>query len=416
MVFMTYPIINIEITKPLTGVQLPEGDNGVGLIIRYQGKPIGFLIEDMPEKKVLNGTELEQLINKNLGVKLLQEKVKRELKLPENLPNFSSLTVAICTKDRPENLARCLNSVIQLQISGDNLLFEIIVVDNAPSDERTKQLVSSLPSVRYTREVKPGLDFARNCALQAASGELLAFLDDDVVVDRQWLKGLKEAWAENPDAGGLTGLVLPYELETEAQILFEKRGGFRRGFEKIRYGKILPGNLYYPCGAGTFGAGCNMTFRREILLKLGGFDEALDTGKPLPGGGDLDIFYRVVRAGYPMVYEPQYLVFHQHRRDLKSLRRQYWTWGLGLMAFVVKSYQQDPENQVLFRGLVKWWFKDMVHQLAGSLLRRHILSPEMILAELWGGIIGLLGEYPRSVKRIEKIRKQFPNESSFILN
>lgn len=159
-----------------------------------------------------------------------------------------------------------------------------------------------------------------------------------------------------------------------------------------------------------------MTFRREILLKLGGFDEALDTGKPLPGGGDLDIFYRVVRAGYPMVYEPQYLVFHQHRRDLKGLRRQYWTWGLGFMAFVVKSYQGDPDKQSLFRGLVKWWFKDMLHQLAGSLLGRHILPPEMIVAELWGGVIGLLGEYPRSLKRIEKIRKQFPNESSLILN
>lgn len=134
----------------------------------------------------------------------------------------------------PENLARCLKSLIPLQTAGDSQLFEIIVVDNAPSDERTKQLVSSLPSVRYTREVKPGLDFARNCALQTATGELLAFLDDDVVVDSQWLKGLQEAWAENPDAGGFTGLVLPYELDTEAQIVFEKRGGFRRGFEKIR--------------------------------------------------------------------------------------------------------------------------------------------------------------------------------------
>jgi hypothetical protein len=53
-----------------------------------------------------------------------------------------------------------------------------------------------------------------------------------------------EAWAENPDAAAFTGLVLPYELATDAQILFEQRGGFRRGFEKIRYGQVLPGNPY----------------------------------------------------------------------------------------------------------------------------------------------------------------------------
>jgi cellulose synthase/poly-beta-1,6-N-acetylglucosamine synthase-like glycosyltransferase len=246
--------------------------------------------------------------------------------------------------------------------------------------------------------------------LQEATGEIIAYLDDDVVVDDQWLKGMVEAWAENPDAGAFTGLVLPYELATEAQILFEKRGGFGRGFEKIHYGQVLPGNPLYPCGAGIFGAGCNMAFRREVLLKVGGFDEALDTGGPLPGGGDLDIFYRVIRAGYPLVYEPKYLVFHQHRRDLAGLRRQYWSWGLGFMAFVVKSYRQDPFQRSKFRRLVWWWFKDQLYQFGMSVIGRHVLPTRMILAELWGGIVGLLGEYPRSLTRIEQIKKQFASD------
>ncbi|MDF5717176.1 MAG: glycosyltransferase [Rhizonema sp. NSF051] len=276
-----------------------------------------------------------------------------------------------------------------------------------PSNELTQELVASLPNICYVRELKPGLDFARNRALHSATGELLAFLDDDVVVDRKWLEGLMEAWAENPDAAAFTGLVLPYELATEAQILFEQRGGFRRGFEKIRYGQVLPGNPLYPCGAGMFGAGCNMAFRRDILLKIGGFDEALDTGAPLPGGGDLDIFYRVIRAGYPLVYEPQYLVFHQHRREGEKLRRQYWTWGLGFMAFVVKSYQSDPSQRSQLRRLIWWWIKDQLKQFKDSLSRRHVLPPTMILAEFWGGIVGLLGEYPRSLRRIEQIRRKF---------
>ncbi|MEG3904683.1 glycosyltransferase [Microcoleus sp. B4-C5] len=406
---MPYPILDIEVTQPLPNLIISEEDTGIALVVRRKDKAVGLIMQPLPPKTVLSPEDLAKIIEREVGIKLLQESIREELTPAENGDPFPPLTVAICTKDRPDNLARCLQHLLKLQtpISGEKLYFEVLVVDNAPSDERTKKLVDSLPGVRYAREPKPGLDFARNRALQEANGELLAFLDDDVTPDRQWLKGLREAWAENPDAGGFTGLVLPYELVTEAQILFESRGGFRRGFEKIRYGQILPYNPLYPCGAGIFGAGCNMAFRRDVLLKLGGFDDALDTGAPLPGGGDLDMFYRVVRAGYPLVYEPRYLVFHQHRREYEKLRRQYWTWGLGFMAFVVKSYQTDPSQRSKLRSLVAWWFANQLNQLQKSVRGCHVLPPSMILAELWGGVVGLFGEYPRSLKLIEKIRQQF---------
>lgn len=402
---MPYSIIDIEVTQPLPTISLSESDTGIALILRRKDKPIGFLMQALPAKSVLTPEDLAQFIAKEAGTKLLQESIRDELITTASLAHFPSLTVAICTKDRPENLARCLQSLLNLQTP--DLKLEILVIDNAPSDERTKELVKSLQSVRYVREPKPGLDFARNRALDSATGELLAFLDDDVVVDRKWLEGLMEAWAENPDAAAFTGLVLPYELATDAQILFEQRGGFRRGFEKIRYGQVLPGNPLHPCGAGIFGAGCNMAFRRELLLKIGGFDDALDTGAPLPGGGDLDIFYRVIRAGYSLVYEPKYLVFHQHRREYEKLRRQYWTWGLGFMAFVVKSYQSDPPQRSQLRRLIRWWVKDQLQQFKQSLMGRHVLPPTMILAELWGGIVGFFGEYSRSLRRVEQIRRQF---------
>jgi GT2 family glycosyltransferase len=280
------------------------------------------------------------------------------------------------------------------------------VIDNAPSDESTKDIVASMHEVRYVQETRPGLDFARNRALCEASGDLIAFLDDDVTVDSGWLSGLVEAWAENMDAAAFTGLVLPFELAYEAQVLFEQRGGFRRGFEKIRYGHSLPGNSVYPCGPGIFGTGCNMAFRRDTLIQLGGFDEALDTGRSLPGGGDLDIFYRIIRAGYTLVYEPNFLVFHEHRHDLTGLRRQYWSWGLGLMAFISKTYRQDRSQRRKLVYLIVWWFQDMVRQLAESLLGRHTLPVGMVWAELWGGVVGLSGEYARSVKRVEQIRAQ----------
>jgi hypothetical protein len=202
--------------------------------------------------------------------------------------------------------------------------------------------------------------------------------------------------------------VLPYELETPAQILFEERGGFRTafgaGFEKIRFGARLAGKARYPVEAGIFGVGANMAFRRDVLLHLGGFDEALDTGAPLPGGGDLDVFYRVVRAGHPLVYEPSCLVFHQHRRELSALRRQYWSWGVGFMAFVAKSYATDPAHRPAQRRAVTEWFKYQGGELKGALRRRQGLQVALTLTEIRGGVVGLFGEYARSQRRVERIR------------
>jgi GT2 family glycosyltransferase len=408
---MSYLIADIEVTQPLPTLVLTEQQTGVALILRRQDRPIGFLLRQLSASAVLPPEKLEQWIVNTAKLKLLQEGMREELVLPPApTAGFPSLTVAICTKDRPQDLARCLASLTKLQQPDATCppRFEILVVDNAPSTEQTHDLIAAMPQVRYTREPKPGLDFARNHAVQQATGELLAFLDDDVVVDRNWLDGLIEAWAENPDAAAFTGQVLPYELETEAQILCERRGGFRHGFEKIRFGQILIGNTLYPCGAGVFGVGCNMAYRRSVLLELGGFDEALDTGASLPGGGDHDMFYRVIRAGHVLVYEPRYLVFHHHRRDYDSLRRQYSrSWGLGFTAYVTKCYLSDPPQRKNLRRLVLWWLKYEFGLLVDSLRGKQALPPDIFIGELLGGITGLLGEYSRSCKRTEQIRRQF---------
>lgn len=403
-----YAISDLELMAPPSGLRLPAGRRGFGLILRRRGRPVGFVLKPLPPGSVLEPEEVARIALREAGVKLVEEALREELAIPvpSSLP---PVTAAICTRDHPEILARCLASLLAVRddAAQRGLRLDVLVVDNAPSDERTAERAAAFPGVRYVREPRPGLDFARNRALHEAAGGLLAFLDDDVTVDPGWLDGLAEACAENPDAGAFTGLVLPFELDSEAQILFELRGGFRRGFEKIRYGQVLPGHRWYPCGAGIFGAGANMAFRREALLRLGGFDEALDTGPPLPGGGDLDVFYRLVRAGLPIVYEPRMLVFHQHRRDLASLARQYRSWGQGFMAFVVKSYGADLPNRARLRGITRWWLKDQVKQVLRSLGGRHVLPPGMVLAELFGGLAGLAGTYPRSVRRSDAIRDRF---------
>ena len=317
------------------------------------------------------------------------------------------LTVAICTRARPQLLAACLRSLLALRPEdpGDPRHFDVLVVDNDSSDDATARLVDTMPGVRYVKESRPGLDFARNRALAEARGEWIAYLDDDVTVDHGWLEGLEEAAAEHPDAACVTGLVLPFELTTAPQITFERRGGFGRGCRKLRFtGPAGPDNPLFPLGAGIFGAGCNMVLRANLVRALGGFDEALDTGPPLPGGGDLDIWSRLARAGHPLVYEPRLLVFHRHRPDHASLRRQYWSWGEGFMAYLLKTARVDPTQRRKAARLIAWWLRYQTRQVAASLPSRDGPPVDLVLAELAGGLVGLGGSYGRSQRRVARIR------------
>ena len=404
---MRYKLLDLEVTRALPRVELEPDQTGVGVLVRRDDRPVDFFLAELPSATVLEPDETAALVSRSSARLILEEAVRRELDEPPAHPVEATFTVAVCTRDRIEDLTRCLESILALRGHDAEPRFDVLVVDNAPSDSRTEALVRTLPRVAYVREPKPGLDFARNRALAEATGDFVAFVDDDTVLDRGWFEGLLEAVGENPDAAIVTGAVVAQELETEAQILFEHHGGFRRDFEKLRYqGPELPGNPLYPVGAGLFGAGANMVVRREAVLALGGFDEALDTGPPLPGGGDLDIFYRVVNAGLPLVYEPRMLLFHKHRRDLDGLRRQYWTWGTGFMAFVSKTYAAEPAQRAKLRRLLRWWFGYHVRELRGTIPDRGARPAKLVVTEVAGGVAGLAGTYRRSVRRTRAIARR----------
>ena len=404
---MRYAIVSQELTAPLEEIRLRRDQTGVALLLRREDRPVGFVMQELAPETTLSPRDVDRLTIRSAAFEILSDSLRRELHPPVSRPRPPTLTVAVCTRARESLLEACLRSVTELRSGPDTMSFEILVVDNAPPDDGTYRVAQSLDGVSYVREARPGLDFARNRALAESDTDFVAFLDDDVEVDRRWLMGFMEATAENPDADALTGLVLPYELESDAQIRFESRGGFRRGFAKRRYrGRVLPGNPLYPAGSGMFGAGCNMVLRRQAALDIGGFDEALDTGPPLPGGGDLDIFFRVVRAGGALVYEPQMLVFHKHRREHRQLRRQYWTWGTGLMAYVGKTYAADPGQRSQLRDLRRWWVMNELRLLKQSLTKPEETSPDLALAELVGGFVGVAGTYSRSVRRTERITRE----------
>jgi GT2 family glycosyltransferase len=406
-----YQIFEIELTRPLPELRVAPQYSGVAFVVRRRERPIGFFMQAMPGGTPISGTELSRALLRNLGPRILEESLFEELVTSLDYSAFPSLTIAVCTRNRPVELARCIESLRKMRDGYPELAgrIGILIIDNAPSDEATAALVARFPEVQYVVEKKPGLDFARNRAIQEATGELLAYVDDDAVVDHAWLEGLAQAWAVNPDAAAFTGPVLPYELETRAQVAFEELGGFGSNFQRTRFGREQADSSCYPCGAGVFGCGCNMVFRRCALIELGGFDDALDTGAPLPGGGDLDMFYRVVRAGYPLISEPKLLVFHQHRREYARLRHQMWTWGLGSMAYINKTWHSDPSERANICRWVWWWLAYQISKIVVPFARksRKTWPLDLVLAEIAGGAAGLMGEYRRSLKRIEQRRRLY---------
>jgi GT2 family glycosyltransferase len=231
-------------------------------------------------------------------------------------------------------------------------------------------------------------------------------MDDDAEADSFWVRSIAECYATIPETIAVTGLILPHDLETDAQLLFEANGGFARGFTR----RILPMDSRRPFGFRLWptveaigsGSGCNMAFRATILKQLGGFDEALDTGSSLPGGGDLDIFYRVLRAGCQLIYEPRALIRHCHRRSKRELRSQLAGHGRSVSAFLVKTLGSERGFErikvIIFLG---WRIVKNGYRLLRSLAGRDVL-PISINAHIFAaGLIGL-GSYHASKRRIRR--------------
>jgi len=236
----------------------------------------------------------------------------------------NTVSVVICTRDRPEHLANCLQSLVNLSPPPE----EIIVVDNAPSSDATRSLVASLPQVRYVLEPRPGLDYARNAGIQHSTQQIIAYTDDDVLIEPNWIQQIKRSF-NNPEIMAITGLVFAAELETKAQYIFERFWSFNRGYQPLIY------NFHYFCrywavGAPAWrvGAGANMAFRREIFAKIGEFDERLDVGAA-GCSGDSEFWYRILASGFTCRYDPMVVAYHYHRREMDGLKHQIFYYMRG---------------------------------------------------------------------------------------
>ncbi|HEU4325548.1 MAG TPA: glycosyltransferase [Roseiflexaceae bacterium] len=410
-------IIAVELSLPLANLAGLDGYSAVRALVRLHDVPLGYVNVSITHGRC-DAEALRAAIQDQIGWPLLREHLVRMLLAgqpasgalaelvaapPRSAPlALPSVTVAVCTRDRTADLALCLTALVRLDAPD----LELLVIDNAPSDDATKQLVREhFPQVRYVCEPRPGLDWARNRALAEARGEIVAYTDDDVVVDAGWARALAAVFAEHPEVMAVTGLVAPYELETASQQLFEQYGGFGRGYVRKWYRVNRAAGertATHHAGAGKFGTGANMAFRRSFLERIGGFDPALDVGTVTNGGGDLEMFFRVLKEGGALVYEPQAIVFHRHRREYAKLHTQIANNGVGFYAYLVRSALAYPdERAALIRTGVWWLWYWSIQRLLRSFVRPSRMPRDLITAELWGSLVGL-GRYQRARRNLRR--------------
>jgi glycosyltransferase involved in cell wall biosynthesis len=250
---------------------------------------------------------------------------------------------------------------------------EFLLVDNRrtiPDDDPLPHLVAGCSRLRVIREVQPGISAARNAGVAAAKGDIIAFTDDDVLVEPEWLRAIGSRFACDPMLDAVTGLILPTEMETSAQIWYERYyGGFSSertfapatlraapGPKWLRGSRVVVSDaLGRPVrelpvyGAGAYGAGANISFRRSTLQKLGNFDVALGTGTPARGGEDLAMLIQIMWTGGVVGYEPAAVVHHRHRREVGELLHQLRGNGVGFTAMLT-SLILDDRRHVLGLG------------------------------------------------------------------
>ncbi|UQX87882.1 glycosyltransferase [Jatrophihabitans telluris] len=263
------------------------------------------------------------------------------------------VSLVVCTRNRGEQLVACLNDLRELTYRN----LDIIVVDNAPTDDSTRRYVDEAsaldPRIRYATEPRPGLSCARNRGLREARGEYIAYTDDDVSVDADWITQLVAAFGDGEKVACVTGLVCTAALTTSAEIYFDARtASWSTRTEPVTYDldRHALDDALYPYSAGIFGTGANFAFDRAVLVDMGGFDEALGAGTLTRGGEDLDIFVRVLRAGYAIRYDPSAVVWHHHRADEAALVQQMYGYGTGLTAYLAKMLSvRETRNDILRR-------------------------------------------------------------------
>lgn len=434
--FQPVRVLETELSEPLPTLKALKSPSGrtyrqFHVLLRLHSRPLGVVELNLPGEILpaeAYAAEICQSLRDVINVHLRDDGLpEMETLTATGLPTSGTpccvrkreqflttaplVSVVVCTRDRTEELQRCLAGLLLL----DYPRYEIVVVDNAPRTTATADMIRQ----RFARESKlfcvredrPGLSWARNCGLQHAQGEFVAYTDDDAVADRHWLAELISGFYSAENIGCVTGSIVPGELETPAQVWFEEFGGLckARGFAS-RYFNLFTHRPYdplFPYLTSKFGAGVNMAFRTSVLRLLGGFDPTLGSGTPAYGGDDFEKFFQVIMHGYTLVFQPAALMRHFHRRDTAKLRQHLYGCGIAFTAYLTRCMVDDPKCVIDLLSRAPHALHYLFNPASvRNERKRRDFPKDLTRRELQGMLVGPLA-YLQSRRAAGKIAKQF---------
>ena len=237
-------------------------------------------------------------------------------------------SLIISTRNRPQLVWDVVRSVLD----GDVVPTEVVVVDQSDAlhTELAERPPASTAQIRYLWDSSRGLSQGRNRGIDASTGQVLVFLDDDVLVPATWFGAILGALTRAGPRTVVTGRVLPGEPETPGafapSLILEDRPHVFHG----RPGRDVLSSM-------------TMAMYRSAVEEVGTFDVRLGAGSRFPSSEDNDFGYRLLEAGYDIVFDPEVVVVHRAWREPGALLPLRWSYGRGQGAYFIKHVSRhDP--------------------------------------------------------------------------
>jgi GT2 family glycosyltransferase len=284
--------------------------------------------------------------------------------IPRELP---PTTVIICSRNRPRLLQETVASVL----SGQKAPNELLVVDqsDSPNPALAQMKGDARCHVRYRRSESIGLSRARNIGIAEARYELIAIIDDDMLVESSWFEVLIRRLCDAGDGSVVTGCVLPATAEVP--------GAFVPAVVTSTVPAVYAGRI----GTDVLAGGHMATFR-SLLQSVGGFDERLGPGSAFAAAEDNDLGFRLLENGARILYVPDAIVYHRAWRRKREYLRMRWNYGLGKGGFYTKHLSFT--DRYMLRRVV--W--DIWHRIV-RLPRQLVAAPRQTVGDVIyiGGIV-----------------------------
>jgi glycosyltransferase involved in cell wall biosynthesis len=386
-------LVHVDLDAPLAPIAAARG-RPVLLVVRSRGEILGQVW--LRGAEVITPERQWQAIAERLPTELVRAEVRRQVRRRLGWAPFSeaalSVSVIVCTRERPETLARCLDSLGVLRPPAR----EVIVVDNVPMSDATRS-VCAQRDVRYVVEPIPGQSRARNRGIAVSEGDLVAFTDDDCLVDPRWLAGVEREFLD-PLVMAVTGFVGPASITAPAQLHFEAHGGFERHPERRRFEAVGRSPLM---AAAIAGAGANMIFRRSAFSTVGAFAEHLGPGTPARSSDDKEMFYRVLAGGYRIVHDPARIIWHTHRETPQMLAGILRDYGTSEFAWTLDVLLRRRELAAL--RVWRWWLRHSAREVRSALARD--AGPVRLPRSLAWAELGGMARAPRALARSRSSRR-----------